>query len=63
MATEALNTEGLEFGEERLAEITERHHKDDAATILEAIVEGVQTFARGAAQHDDVTAMVVKFTG
>ena len=61
--TEALNTEGQEFGEERLAAIAEERHKEDASTILEAIVEGVQTFARGAAQHDDVTAMVVKFTG
>ena len=33
------------------------------AAILDAIVEAVQTFARGAAQHDDVTAMIVKFTG
>jgi len=61
--TEALNTEGQEFGEERLAAIAEQRHSEDASTILEAIVEGVQTFARGAAQHDDVTAMVVKFTG
>jgi serine phosphatase RsbU (regulator of sigma subunit) len=61
--TEALNTEGQEFGEERLAAIAEQRHKEDAAAILQAIVQGVQTFARGAAQHDDVTAMVVKFTG
>ena len=61
--TEALNTEGQEFGEERLAEIAEQRHKEDAAAILQAIVLGVQTFARGAAQHDDVTAMVVKYIG
>ena len=61
--TEALDAEGQEFGEERLAAIAEQRHKEDASTILDAIVEGVQTFARGAAQHDDVTAMVVKFTG
>jgi sigma-B regulation protein RsbU (phosphoserine phosphatase) len=61
--TEALNTEGQEFGEERLAAITAQRHQEDAGVILQAIVEGVQAFARGAAQHDDVTAMVVKFTG
>jgi sigma-B regulation protein RsbU (phosphoserine phosphatase) len=61
--TEALNVEGEEFGEDRLAAIVAEHHAADASTILNAIVRGVQTFARGAAQHDDVTAMVVKFTG
>jgi phosphoserine phosphatase RsbU/P len=61
--TEALNTEGQEFGEERLATIAAERHKEDASAILQAIVQSVQTFARGAPQHDDVTAMVVKYTG
>ena len=61
--TEALDVEGAEFGEERLVAILEQRHREDAGAILDAIVEGVKTFARGAAQHDDVTAMVVKFTG
>lgn len=61
--TEALNVEGEEFGEDRLATIVTEQHGQDAPTILNAIVRGVQTFARGAAQHDDVTAMVVKYTG
>jgi sigma-B regulation protein RsbU (phosphoserine phosphatase) len=61
--TEALDVDGQEFGEERLVEILERCHKADASAILNAIVDGVNSFARGAAQHDDVTAMVVKFTG
>jgi sigma-B regulation protein RsbU (phosphoserine phosphatase) len=61
--TEALNVDGQEFGEERLAALLEQRYADDASVILEAIVAEVQAFARGAAQHDDVTAMVVKFTG
>ncbi len=61
--TEALDVDGQEFGEDRLAAIAEQRHSEDANAILTAIVDGVQTFARGAAQHDDVTAMVVKFTG
>ena len=61
--TEALSVSGDEFGEERLEAIVCERSGDDAVTILNAIVGGVQTFARGAAQHDDVTAMVVKFTG
>jgi serine phosphatase RsbU (regulator of sigma subunit)/pSer/pThr/pTyr-binding forkhead associated (FHA) protein len=61
--TEALNVDGEEFGEERLAAIVAERHQEDAVSILNAIVRGVQSFARGAAQHDDVTAMVVKYTG
>ena len=61
--TEALDVEGQEFGEERLVSILTQRHAEEATAILDAIVDGVNTFARGAAQHDDVTAMVVKFTG
>jgi serine phosphatase RsbU (regulator of sigma subunit) len=61
--TEALDVQGQEFGEERLTDILKQRHSEDASTVLDEIVNAVQTFARGAAQHDDVTAMVVKFTG
>jgi serine phosphatase RsbU (regulator of sigma subunit) len=61
--TEALDIEGQEFGEERLITILKDRHAEHATSILEGIVEGVRAFARGAAQYDDVTAMVVKFTG
>ena len=61
--TEALDVDGQEFGEARLVELIAEHHAADAGAILDAIVRGVQVFARGAAQHDDVTAVVVKFTG
>jgi sigma-B regulation protein RsbU (phosphoserine phosphatase) len=61
--TEALDIEGQEFGEERLIAILKERHAQTATSILEGIVDGVRAFARGAAQYDDVTAMVVKFTG
>jgi phosphoserine phosphatase RsbU/P len=61
--TEALDAEGQEFGEERLVTILQERHEAEAATILDAIVESVNTFSHGVAQHDDVTAMVVKYTG
>lgn len=61
--TEALDVDGEEFGEDRLAAIAAERHADEASAIVDAIVRAVQQFARGAAQHDDVTAMVVKFTG
>jgi sigma-B regulation protein RsbU (phosphoserine phosphatase) len=61
--TEALDIEGQEFGEERLISILKDRHAEDATAILESVIDGVMSFSRGAAQYDDVTAMVVKFTG
>ena len=61
--TEALDIHGQEFGEERLIDLVKSHCKSDASHILERIVQEVQTFARGAAQHDDVTALVLKYAG
>lgn len=61
--TEALNVDGQEYGEERLTALVAERRGEDAGAILDAIVRDVQAFSRGAAQHDDVTAMVVKFIG
>lgn len=61
--TEALDVHGEEFGEERLIAILEEHRTDEAELILNRIVEAVQTFARGAAQHDDVTVLILKYVG
>jgi sigma-B regulation protein RsbU (phosphoserine phosphatase) len=61
--TEAHNVAGEEFGEARLVEVLERYSRGSAAIILEQIINAVQEFALGAEQYDDVTALVVKYTG
>jgi len=61
--TEALDIHGQEFGEERLIDLVKEHCASDAVEILECIVESVQSFSRGAPQHDDVTALVLKYAG
>ena len=62
--TEALDVDGQEFGEERLIAILEQRHTDEASAILERHRRrGARRSPGGAAQHDDVTAMVVKFKG
>jgi phosphoserine phosphatase RsbU/P len=60
--TEALNPAGEEFGEDRLVALLEAHPGASAADLLARLVEAVQEFAAGAPQHDDVTALVVKYT-
>ena len=61
--TEAHNVNGDEFGEERMVEVLERHHQEPATVVLEKLVDAVTTFAHGAEQYDDVTALIVKYTG
>jgi serine phosphatase RsbU (regulator of sigma subunit) len=61
--TEAHNLAGEEFGEARLVEVLQRYSRGSAAIILEQIVNAVTEFALGAEQYDDITALVVKYTG
>jgi sigma-B regulation protein RsbU (phosphoserine phosphatase) len=61
--TEAHNVAGEEFGEARLVTVLERYTRGSAAIVLEQIINAVKEFAHGAEQYDDVTALVVKYTG
>ena len=61
--TEAHNVAGDEFGEERMVEVMKQFHHEPASVVLEKLIEAVQAFAHGAEQYDDVTALVVKYTG
>jgi hypothetical protein len=60
--TEAMNTNGDEYGEERLtasALVAVRKH-GSAAAILDAILHDARSFAGRAPQHDDITLVVVR---
>lgn len=61
--TDALSVDGEEFGEDRLVAVITEHHGRPAAEVLSEIVEAVETFAGGAPQFDDVTALVVRYLG
>jgi serine phosphatase RsbU (regulator of sigma subunit) len=61
--SEAQSPTGEEFGEERLLEVAESCKGQDAAAMVEAIVQSVRTFAAGTPQGDDITALVVAFSG
>ena len=60
--SEALNTGGDEFGEERIRDAIAPNWLEPSDAVLQALLASVREFAEGAAQHDDVTAMVVRFT-
>lgn len=58
--TEALNTEGEEFGEERLREALAGCADLSAEEVRELLVERVREWSAGTPQHDDLTFVVLK---
>jgi sigma-B regulation protein RsbU (phosphoserine phosphatase) len=57
---EALNPQGTEFGARRICEVVEKHQREPARLIVDAIFEAVTSFRDSAAQLDDMTAVAVK---
>ncbi|RLC01289.1 MAG: hypothetical protein DRH90_16535 [Deltaproteobacteria bacterium] len=60
---EAMNPASEMFGFERLQEIIQQSKALNAEALLKEIIEGVDDFAAGAAQHDDITIIVVNVEG
>lgn len=58
--TEAMNSKGEEFGEDRLEGIIKENLNESAEVILKIIVEAVKEFSKSATQSDDITLVIVK---
>jgi serine phosphatase RsbU (regulator of sigma subunit)/pSer/pThr/pTyr-binding forkhead associated (FHA) protein len=61
--SEALSVDGEEYGETRLLATAETHLDLQPSEFLQAIFADVRAFTRGAAQSDDITAMVLRYSG
>jgi sigma-B regulation protein RsbU (phosphoserine phosphatase) len=61
--TDAENRSGENFGEERLARAVVEAAGDSAEGVLHHIIHAVDTFAEGVPPFDDLTLMVVRYTG
>jgi sigma-B regulation protein RsbU (phosphoserine phosphatase) len=59
--TEALNTAGEEFGQERLETLLQVNAHETSAEILSRLFDAVLSFSANAPQHDDITMMVLGF--
>jgi serine phosphatase RsbU (regulator of sigma subunit)/pSer/pThr/pTyr-binding forkhead associated (FHA) protein len=59
--SEALSAAGDEYGESRIVTVVQDNALLDPPTLLEALFTNVREFARGAAQSDDITAMVLRY--
>jgi serine phosphatase RsbU (regulator of sigma subunit) len=59
--TESFNAAGEQFGEERLRTCLEANRQCSPAELLERLLSAVRSFALDAPQHDDVTALVLRY--
>jgi phosphoserine phosphatase RsbU/P len=59
--SEALSATGEEYGEGRILSIVQGNLSLEPQKLLEAVFSDVRSFARGAAQNDDITAMVLRY--
>ncbi len=60
---EAVNPEDDRFDMERLHEVVGAHAKDSIEQMQAAIFSALERFGRGAPQADDITVMVLRYTG
>ncbi|MBI4161731.1 MAG: PP2C family protein-serine/threonine phosphatase, partial [Acidobacteria bacterium] len=61
--TEATGPEGEQFGEERLEDLTRSHRDGTAEEIRRAILAAVAAFCGDRPPGDDLTLLVLKYTG
>jgi phosphoserine phosphatase RsbU/P len=61
--SEALSASNEEFGEPRLQALVSENLGDSPDATLERVLDAVREFTTGAVQNDDVTALVVRYTG
>ena len=61
--TEALNEAGDEYTDERLLAAVQTHRGKSPQKVLDALLADVQAFAHGATQSDDVTMVMIRYSG
>ena len=54
------SSRGEQFGERRVREVVEAHGAKPMAEVVALLMQSVEAFAQGAAQEDDMTAVLVK---
>jgi len=59
--TEALDSTGTEFGDERLISCASELLTHSASEVLQGILSAVQDFSRGTTPADDITVAVTRF--
>ena len=61
--TEARDPRGEEFGEERVLACVRANFALSPTDLIECLLSEVHEFSAGAAQRDDLTMLVLRYTG
>jgi serine phosphatase RsbU (regulator of sigma subunit)/HAMP domain-containing protein len=61
--TEAFNDKDEEFSDKKLLETVELYKENEAKDLIRKVLQVVQNFSQGVPQSDDITMMVLKYTG
>ena len=61
--TEALSADQEEFGDDRLLSCVQANRDLEPSALLEHVLDGVRQFTAGAVQSDDLTGLVLRYTG
>jgi phosphoserine phosphatase RsbU/P len=61
--TEALSADAIEFGEDRLLTCIDANRGAGAGVLLDSLIDAVRQFSVGAEQSDDLTALVLRYSG
>jgi serine phosphatase RsbU (regulator of sigma subunit) len=61
--TDAMNPQGEEFGEARLAEVVTEHRAESSVSILDAVNGAIGEWAAGTPLPDDLTLLIARRTG
>ncbi|MGH9412089.1 MAG: SpoIIE family protein phosphatase [Vicinamibacterales bacterium] len=61
--SEALSADGEEYGDARLISTVASHVDGDPPGMLKAVFADVRAFTKGAPQSDDITALVLRYSG
>jgi sigma-B regulation protein RsbU (phosphoserine phosphatase) len=61
--SEALNSAGEEFGDERIEAVASAALDQPAIDLVDQLIASVRDFTRGAPQSDDITVMVIRYLG
>src|SRR3954468_5813772 len=60
--SEAMSVDGEEYGEARILETAYKHPGASPNEVLQAMFSDVRAFTKGAAQSDDITALVLRYS-
>jgi serine phosphatase RsbU (regulator of sigma subunit) len=61
--TEALSADDTEFGDDRLLECVYKNQETTANALLDSLFDAIREFSEGAEQSDDVTALILRYSG